>query len=113
MGHIGKTISAGWQHTGELAGTEQVLQAVVGVFKTEQNACQLPIRTGNDQMAAGLGLKTCGAHKLMFAFVQGLGRLGKRLGGDEQDRHRLRFSGAYEYRMHGYSAASRIDGFGA
>ena len=73
----------------------------------------LPSGAGNDQMAAGLGLKPGGAHECTLALVQDSGRRGKCLGGDEQNRHRLRFSGVHEYRMHGYSAASRIDGFGA
>ena len=110
---IGKTIGPGRQHAGELAGAEQVLHGVVGVFEAEQDAGKLAVRAGNDQVAAGLGLKPGRAHEHMLAFVQDCGHGGKCFGRDEQDRHRLRFSGVHEYRMHGYSAASRIDGLGA
>ena len=101
-------------HAGELAGAEQVLHGVVGVFEAKQDAGKLAIRSGNDQVAAGLGLKpeaartnTCARSSRIVVtaenqFYPCLYRT-----------DRLRFSGVHEYWMHGHSAASRIDGLGA
>ena len=47
------------------------------------------------------------------AVVEDLGRYGEIVPVDEQDRDRWRLAGAYKHGVHGHSAASRMDGFGA
>ena len=112
MRRVGETVSARRQQGGQLPGPEQVFHRLVGVFQAEQHAGQFAVRRRHREIAPGLGLISGGVQEHALAVVDDLGCFVESGGGDEQDRHR-KLAGTCEDRMHGYSAASRMDGFGA
>ena len=85
----------------------------LGPLNAEQCASKLAVRGGQQEQSPGLGLEAGGGGEAAFMLAQGIADLADVIGMDEPDRRALHFVGSRKHRMHGHSAASRIEGFGA
>jgi hypothetical protein len=109
---VGETVGSRRQKTGQLSRPEPVAVRIFGTFDSEQHPGKLAVTARQQQRPTSLRLESSraderllGAPKLLTHFVK-VGRIG------EPDRNRLVFTGGRKDGMHGYSAASRIEGLG-
>ncbi len=112
MRPVGETVGSRRQKTGQLSRPEPVAVRIVRAFDSEQHPGKLAVTARQQQRPARLCLESSRADerlleaaKLLTHFVK-VGRI------DEPDRNRLVFTGGRKDGMHGYSAASRIEGLG-